>query len=204
MVAKGVEPPQTARDEAKQLIEKEAERQRRVQAKLKADRRAKLEAEQAERERREKLRLEEEEAARLKAQREAEEAEELRRQKEAQEREKVLQKAEDAARLKKREHEARNAHASPPTSPLRHRGLSLFGRRRKDDVLASPESPADSGRPRQTSDSNNRDLSTIRPGGGGAVLGIDAPISAINAGDRVSLVGLVCPHHATLILGSEG
>jgi hypothetical protein len=174
------------------LIEKEAERQRRLQERLKAEKRAKLEAaqaEQAERDGREKLRIEEEAAAAaalIKAQREAEETENLRRQKEEQDRGRRLQKAESATRLKKKEDEARNAK-SPPTSPLRHGGgLRLFGRRQKDDAVASPQNPANSARPRQISDGNNRDLSTIRPGGGGAVLGIDAPKSAINAGDRVS------------------
>ncbi|KAF2179865.1 hypothetical protein K469DRAFT_594470 [Zopfia rhizophila CBS 207.26] len=204
MAKGGGEPSQAARDEAKQLIQHEAERQRRMHEKLKAERRAKLEAAQAERERQEKLRTEEEEAERLKAQREAEEADQLRREKEEQERGKRLQKAESASRLKRREEEERKAKyeeaakrtqksqaSSPPVSPPRHNGggFGLF-RRRKDDWPGSLEGPANTGRPRQaTSSSNeNREYDTIRPGGGGAVLGIDAPISAVNAGDRRVMV----------------
>ncbi|KAF2267261.1 hypothetical protein CC78DRAFT_541912 [Lojkania enalia] len=207
LVAKGGrEPPQSARDEAKQLIQGEAERQRRVQEKLRAEKRAKLEAEQAERERQEKLRNEE--AEQLKVQQEAEEAEKLRQQKAEQERGKKLQKAESAARLrKKREEEeeeeeeeerrakyeeaARKAQTSPPTSPPKQGGGFGLFKRRKDEAPVSPGSPpsANVGRPRQTSNGNgNRDLDTIRPGGGGAVLGIDAPISAVNAGDRRVMV----------------
>jgi hypothetical protein len=62
LVSKGHrEPSQTARDEAKQLMEKEAERQRRMQEKLRAEKKARLEAEVAERERVERERREEEE-----------------------------------------------------------------------------------------------------------------------------------------------
>ncbi|KAF2111224.1 hypothetical protein BDV96DRAFT_614963 [Lophiotrema nucula] len=193
----GREPSRTAREEAKQVMQVEAERQRRMQEKSKAEKQAKLEAEQAERERQEKLKREEEEAERLRAQREADEAELQRQQKLEQERGKRLQKAESASRLKRREEEERKARheeaarkaaqASPPVSPPKHGGG--FGRfmRRKDDEPASPESHANAGRPRQTSN-GNRDLDTIRPGGGGAVLGIDAPVSAVNAGDRRVMV----------------
>ncbi|KAF2467843.1 uncharacterized protein BDR25DRAFT_335698 [Lindgomyces ingoldianus] len=194
--ARGYGPSQAARDEAKQLMQAEAERHRRMQEKLKAEKRARLEAEEAERARLERLRKEEEEAERLRAQREAEEAEQLRRQKEEQDRGKRLQKAESASRLKKREEEERKAKyeeaarktpASPPVSPPRHGGGFGLFKRRKDDAPGSPESPAKTGRPRQTSN-GNREHDTIRPGGGGAVLGIDAPISAVNAGDRRVMV----------------
>lgn len=191
------EPSQTSRIEAKQLLEREAERHRRIKEKQKADKQAKLEAEQVERDREEELRREAEEAEQLRTRRALEEAEELRRQKEEKERGKRLhktEKAENAALLKRREdearkakheEEARKAQASPPTSPPRHPGgFGLFNRRRKDDAPISPERPV-TARPRQTSNGNNRELDTIRPGGGGAVLGIDAPISAVNAGDRV-------------------
>ncbi|KAF2021123.1 hypothetical protein BU24DRAFT_416789 [Aaosphaeria arxii CBS 175.79] len=189
------------------VLQEEAERQRRVQEKLKAERRAKQEAEEAERKRQEQLRREEEEdAERQRAQKEAEEAERVRRAREEQERGKRLQKAESAARLKRREEEqareaarakaaqalTANSSSSPPSSPPRQGGgFGMFHRRRKDDLPASSESsPSGGGRPRQTSDGKDRDLDTIRPGGGGAVLGIDAPISAVNAGDR--RVMIVC------------
>ncbi|KAF2728240.1 hypothetical protein EJ04DRAFT_516756 [Polyplosphaeria fusca] len=202
LVAKGArEPPQSARDEAKRLMQKEAERQRYMQEKLRTEKEAKLAAERAEqekakREREEKLQREEDEAERLRAQREADEAEQERQRKQELERGKRLQKAESAARLKQRhederkakaEEAARTAPASPPTSPPKHGGAFGLFKRRKDDAPASPESPANGGRPRQTSN-GNRDLDTIRPGGGGAVLGIDAPISAVNAGDRRVMV----------------
>lgn len=186
---------QNAQDEAKRLLDWDKERQRRIQEQQKAEKRARLEAEEkAEGERQENLRREKEEqeqaeAERLRAQRDAEEAEQLRRQQEEQERGRRLQKAESAARLKKREEEARKAQvALPPTSPPRHGGgFGLFHRKRKDDVPNSPPRPVDAGRPRQTSNGQQRDLDNIRIGGGGAVLGIDAPVSAVNAGDRVCI-----------------
>jgi hypothetical protein len=195
------EPSPAARGEAKIGLEEEEERQRRAREKIKAEKRSKIEAAQAEveREKREKARIErkekaaaaataDEEAERLRVKQEAEEK--LRRQKEEQERGLRLQKSGTSARLKKKEVEedGPTAHQvrSPPTSPRRHGGgIGLFSRKQKDDVSTSPESAANAGRPRQTSDGVNRDISTIRPGGGGAVLGIDAPKSAINAGDRV-------------------
>ncbi|ORY19285.1 hypothetical protein BCR34DRAFT_472248 [Clohesyomyces aquaticus] len=187
-------PSQQARDKAKQLMQAEAERQKKLQEKLRAEKRARLEAEEAERARREHLRKEAEEAERRRAQREAEEAEQLRREKDEQERGKRLQKGESAHRLKKREDEERKARqeeaarkqpTSPPVSPPRHGGGFGIFKRRKDDGPGSPESPANAnaGKPPPTSH-GNRELDTIRPGGGGAVLGIDAPISAVNAGDR--------------------
>ncbi|KAF2871346.1 hypothetical protein BDV95DRAFT_595194 [Massariosphaeria phaeospora] len=188
------EPGQTARDEAKQLMRDEAERQQRMQETLRAEKRFRLEAEQAERDRQERLRSEDE-AARSRA--EGEEAEEARRQKEEDERGKRLRKAATTKMLQQRDDEqrrarydqaARKAQTSPPVSPPKHGGAfgGLF-RRRKDDAPSSPESPADAAKSRQTSN-EKRDLETIRPGGGGAVLGIDAPISASNAGDRRVMV----------------
>jgi hypothetical protein len=179
------EPPQGAREEAKQLLQAEAERHKRLHEKQKAGKRAILEAEQAHKNKEEKLRGEEEaEAQRLNVQREADEAEQVRRQKEEQERGKRLQKAESAAHLNKREEEARKGQSLPPTSPPRQGGgFGIFTRKRRETAPSAPD--ANIGRPRQTSNGNNRDLDTIKPGGGGAVLGIDAPISAVNAGDRV-------------------
>ena len=200
LVAKGGrEPSRTARDEAKQVLQDEAERQRRIHEKQKAEKRAKLEAaEQARREKEEQLRREKEEeeearvraeqdaqeAQRLHAQREAEEAEQLRRQQEEQERGKRLQKAESAAHLRKREEAARKAPDPEPTSPPK---MPFFSRRRAENAPTAARSPPSRSTPRQTSNGSQPDLETIRPGGGGAVLGVDAPISAVNAGDRVRL-----------------
>ncbi|KAL5386438.1 hypothetical protein DPSP01_004163 [Paraphaeosphaeria sporulosa] len=189
--------PRTARDEAKQLMQDEADRQRRMREQIEAEKRAKAKAEQAEREREEQQRIAAEEAERLRSQEEAHAAEQLRRQKEDKDRGKRLQKAESTKRLQEREEAERRARieeaartvpVSPPTSPPRHGGrFGIFGRRR--DNSAASQSPPSTARPSHTSH-ENRDMETIRPGGGGAVLGIDAPISAVNAGDR--RVSILC------------
>lgn len=164
--------------------------------------REKLEAEKREREReKEKARVEAErerereaqlarEAEELEARRRLEEeraAEELRRQREEQERGKRLQKVESAKRQAEREEAGRRARAQAeaPVSPPRHGRFGLFGRRR--DNSGASQSPPQTAKPSVgvSSSVENRDMDTIRPGGGGAVLGIDAPISAVNAGDRV-------------------
>lgn len=191
----GRERAQHAREEAKQLLQEEAERQRRMQERQRAERRAHQEAEE-ERARQEKARKEQEEAERARAQREAAEAEQLRRQREQQQREeqergKRLHKAESAAHQQRREEEERKLrqrnHVTPPTSPPRFGGL--FHRKRKDDAPMSPERHVEPvalvNKIPQASNERERDLENIRIGGGGAVLGIDAPISAVNAGDRV-------------------
>lgn len=169
-----------------------------MKEKMEAEKQAKLKAEQeeqAERERQEQLRKEEEEEAeRQRLEKEAEEAEQVRRQKEDKEQRKRLQKAESAKRQQEREEAerkvrieeaARKAHSSPPVSPPKQGGrFGIFGRRREGST-ASPESPSNSVKQATTSHAN-RDMDNIISGGGGAVLGIDAPISAVNAGDRVS------------------
>lgn len=187
--------PRTARDEAKQLMQDEPDRHRRMRDKIEAEKRAKLKADQAERDRQDQQRREAEELDRLRAQEEAEAAEELRRQREEKERGKRLQKAESAKRQQEREEAERRARidepsrrnqppSSPPTSPPRQPGrFGLFSRRR--DNSEASQSPPSTARPPLPSHDSSRDMDTIRPGGGGAVLGIDAPISAVNAGDRV-------------------
>ncbi|KAJ4293344.1 hypothetical protein N0V90_008626 [Kalmusia sp. IMI 367209] len=192
--------PRTARDEAKQIMQDEAERQKRMREKIEAEKHAKLKAERAERERKEdEHRRELEEAERQRSQKEAEEAEQLqqlRRQKEEKERGKRLQKAEtvkrlqeieDAERRARIEEATRKAQVTPPVSPPRQGGRFGIFSRRKDSSATSQGSPANSPRPPKTSH-ENKDMDTIRPGGGGAVLGIDAPISAVNAGDRTFLL----------------
>jgi multidrug efflux pump subunit AcrA (membrane-fusion protein) len=171
-------------------MQDEHERQRRLREKLEAGKREERKAE----EERQELQRIRDEAERLRLQKEAIEAESLRRQQEEAEKEKErgkrLQKQESAKRLQERDEaerrarveEANRARASPSTSPPRHGGFNPF-RRRRD----GPSSPGALPSPQalQTGHSN-REMDTIRPGGGGAVLGIDAPLSAVNAGGRVS------------------
>ncbi|KAF1941196.1 hypothetical protein EJ02DRAFT_435009 [Clathrospora elynae] len=200
-------------DSARDIMQRERERQLQLKKKYDADAREKRQAKQAELDRLERLRQEEEEAAQLQAQREAEEAEALRRQKEEirteQDRGKRLRKAETHKVLQQREEELRRAKAdererpakheererktpssSPPVSPPRHDvGFGLF-KRRKDDVLGVEAPIIQPSPPRVNHNLGDREPDTIRPGGGGAVLGIDAPTSAVNAGDR--RVTVVC------------
>jgi hypothetical protein len=209
---------QQKHDDPRVLLQRERERQRLMKERLEAEAHAEKEAKRAEVERQEMLRLEQEEAARLQAQREAEEAEALRRQKEEQKAEKergkrlrkaetqqvVQQRAEEERRAKLEEKERkaqlndkpRTSHStsstSSPMSPPRHDGGFGIFKRRKDEGL-SLEEAREQARPRtarQTS-GDDRDLDTIRPGGGGAVLGIDAPTSAVNGGDRVRMMAVV-------------
>jgi hypothetical protein len=181
---------------------------------LEADARARRQARQAEMERAELLHREEEEAARLKAQQEAEEAEALRRQHEQlraeQQRGKRLQKAESEkvhqqreddirkAKLEEKERQATLARleeksrkapsSSPSVSPARRQevGFGMF-KRRRDDALGIEAPLQISSPPRLDLSLGDREEETIRPGGGGVVLGIDAPTSAVNAGDRVRI-----------------
>ncbi|KAF2196521.1 hypothetical protein GQ43DRAFT_404933 [Delitschia confertaspora ATCC 74209] len=195
------EPPQSALGEAKRLMEDEAERQKRLQDKMKAEKRAKLEAAEAGRER---LRrdAEAQEAERVRVQRETEAARRLRDEKEPTELRQRLQETESSSRLRKREEGDREAIderaaqrianeqtvASPPNPLPRHGPTFGFFRRRKaDEPLSSPANPIQNMRPGQISQGQNA-ADTIRPGGGGAIPGIDAPISAVNAGDRRVMV----------------
>jgi hypothetical protein len=199
-------------DSARDILQKEKERQRQLREQYEADARAKRQARQAEMDRAELLRQEVEEAERLKAQQEAEDAEALRRHNEQlraeqhrgkrlqkAESEKVHQQREDEIRQAKLEERARQAtlakleeksrkppSASPPVSPPRRQevGFGMF-KRRKDDVLGIEAPVQQSSPPRLNLSLGDPEEDTIRPGGGGVVLGIDAPTSAVNAGDRV-------------------
>jgi hypothetical protein len=200
---------------ARDILQRERERQRLLKEKYEAEARTQREAKQAEIDRLERLRREEEEAALEKARQEAQQAEALRaleaESKAEKERGKRLRKAEAQKVLQRRDEEARSAKreqdehrakleaersrrvasASPPVSPPRHEvNLGVF-KRRKDDGL-SHGAPAEPARAPQLSlNLGDREEETIRPGGGGIVLGIDAPTSAVNAGDRVCLLLLV-------------
>jgi len=208
-------------DSAREVLQREKERQRQLKEKYEAEARAQKQAKQAELDRIERMRHEEEEAARLDAQREMEEAEALRRQREEQkaeqergrrlqkaENQKVLQQREEGVRkakleekerqatLAKLEQKARKApSSSPPVSPPRQQetGFGMF-KRRKDEALGL-DAPVQQPTAPQLS-LNLGEEETIRPGGGGVVLGIDAPTSAVNAGDRVC-TSFIKHEHAT-------
>ena len=208
-------------DSAREVLQREKERQRQLKEKYEAEARAQKQAKQAELDRIERMRHEEEEAARLDAQREMEEAEALRRQREEQkaeqergrrlqkaENQKVLQQREEGVRkakveekerqatLAKLEQKARKApSSSPPVSPPRQQetGFGMF-KRRKDEALGL-DAPVQQPTAPQLS-LNLGEEETIRPGGGGVVLGIDAPTSAVNAGDRVC-TSFIKREHAT-------
>ncbi len=202
-----------ADNEARQIMQKERERQRLLREKYEAEAAARREARRLEMESLEKQQIEEAEAARLKAQQEAEEAEALRRQKAEQkaeqERGKRLRKAESQKMIEQREEETRKAKlreeemrkakleekqrnaqiSSPSTSPPRQdTSHGLFKRRKDESPRAEEPVPVKvSSPPRLSLGLNDREAETIRPGGKGAVLGIDAPSSAVNAGDRVCI-----------------
>lgn len=199
-------------DSAREVLEKEKQRQRQMKERHDAEARARRQAQQAELDRADKLRQEAEEAARLQKQqqqqqREFEEAEALRRQrieqKAEQERGRRLQKAgprktsqnkdehQRQAVLAKLEERSQKPPASPNAiSPPRQQevGFGMF-KRRKDEALGL-DAPAQLSAAPQLSLSLSHEEETIKPGGGGAVLGIDAPTSAVNAGDR--RVTVVC------------
>lgn len=178
-----------------------------MKEKYEAEARAQKAAKQAEIDRLEKQQQAEVEAARAKALADLEAADTLRKQQEAakaeKENRKRLQKAEELKVRQQREEEvriakqeekerkakleerARRVPISPPISPPRHDGgLGMF-KRRKDDGLAYEPPTKISSPPRLSLSLGDREEETIRPGGGGAVLGIDAPNSAVNAGERV-------------------
>ncbi|CAA9963078.1 hypothetical protein PTT_15102 [Pyrenophora teres f. teres 0-1] len=197
--------PLSGDDRARDILQKEKERQRQLKDKYDAEARAKRRAKQAELDKIEKLRQEEEDAAREKEQREIEEAEALRRQNEElkaeQERGKRLQKAEPQKLVRQREEGIRKAKqeersfkshsSSPPASPPRQQeiGFGMF-KRRKDPALGIDAPARPLGPPQMALSRSSQEEETIRPGGGGVVKGIDAPTSAVNAGDR--RVTVVC------------
>lgn len=190
--------------EAEARVQKEAKRaelERLDQLRLEEEEAARLQAERAA-----------EEAEALRLQREEEKAEKERgkklrkveaqmmvEQRKLEERRAKLEK-ENRARLEEKSRTFQSqSSGSPPVSPPRHEGLGLFKRRKDEGLSLSSEERPTTVRPqtarqpssndtrprtaRQTSSSNQPDV--ILSGGGGAVLGIDAPTSAVNGGDRV-------------------
>ncbi|KAF3045891.1 hypothetical protein E8E12_004930 [Didymella heteroderae] len=126
------------------------------------------------------------------------EAQKMIEQKKDEERRAKLEKENRARLAEKSRTFLSQSSGSPPASPPRHEGFGLF-KRRKDEGLSisSEERPATSARPRtathNSSDqrsktdrqpSGTKEPDVILTGGGGAVLGIDAPTSAVNGGER--------------------
>jgi hypothetical protein len=132
-------------------------------------------------------------------QRREEEARQARREEDAhrakvEEARQARRKDEDR-RAKLEEERARKApSSSPPVSPPRQdNNFGLFKRRKDDGLTPETQStPMETSKPPQLSlQLGDRPAEVIKPGGGGIVLGIDAPTSAVNAGDRVSSFSLV-------------
>lgn len=221
-----VRPPATtdARAEARQLMKSEAERQERMQAKIRADRKAQLEAQEAERRRQweeeqaERQRMEAEELE----QRQRLEAEALTRKRRDREEElawRQRQREDEARRAWKEEEEQRMAgnrlkkkgSAGERLEDVRHGGTpqvvpvtpqkstsGLFGmfKKRNNEARKSKElliGPAFDKSPT----SPDEKATFIKQGGGGVVPGTDAPISAVNAGDR--RVKVECNNSAILL-----
>lgn len=184
-----------AKREAKQaeLDRQEALRREEEEA---AYRQAQREAEEAEalRRQKEELRAEHERGKRLRkaeAQKVVQQREDDARKLKEAERERRARADEDKIRKALMEVERpKQVHSSPPVSPPRHEANYGLFKRRKDDGLTQEAPVAPSRAPQLTLNLGEREPETIRPGGGGVVLGIDAPTSAVNAGDRVRLTKL--------------
>ncbi|OJD33513.1 pleckstrin-like protein [Diplodia corticola] len=196
--------PTRAREEARRLLEGESQRQARMNAQLKAEKRAKLE--EAERQR---AQLEAEESERRNAERvrqyQEKRAEDLRVRQETARAQAAQARQEEDDRVRAAERErprtgktsgAGSESDAPqvphsPESPSSFRKkdrLAGLLRRRKDDHqpdVAFIPAP----KPRQVSNNDNSNSDAyIKAGGGGVVPGIDAPVSAVNAGDRRVMV----------------
>jgi hypothetical protein len=179
-----------AKREAKQAEIDRLERLR-IEEEEAAARKAQQDAEAAEalRLQKEEQRAEQERGKRLRkaeAQKVVQQREDEARRVRQEERER---KAKQEERERKARHEQEKARqvpsSSPPVSPPRHDANFGLFKRRKDDGL-TPDAQAETSRgPKLSLHLGDRESETIRPGGGGAVLGIDAPTSAVNAGDRV-------------------
>ncbi|KAF3009516.1 hypothetical protein E8E13_004276 [Curvularia kusanoi] len=128
------------------------------------------------------------------------EAQKMIDQRKEEERRAKLEK-ENKARLEEKSRVFQSqSSGSPPVSPPRHEGFGLFKRRKDEGLSMSSEERPTTSRPRTarqnsatTQDSQpraarqvsgNNQPDAILLGGGGAVLGIDAPTSAVNGGER--------------------
>lgn len=95
------------------------------------------------------------------------------------------QKRRELERLEKELSKATPVASSPPPSHPKNALSAAFSRRRKRPVTPPPSSESNhktSSHQRETAGVNG-----IKPGGRGVVPGIDAPRSAVNSGERVSL-----------------
>ncbi|KAH7054291.1 hypothetical protein B0J12DRAFT_570417 [Macrophomina phaseolina] len=199
----GSDSPSRAREEARRLLEGETQRQARMNAQLKAEKRAKIEeaekqrtrqaAEEAERRNAERIRqYQEKRAEDLRARQEAARAHAARaRQEEEEEKQRAIER--ERPRTAKTAPASSESDAPPvppspqsPASSRKKERLAGFLRRRRDEQQPDGEFiPA--AKPRQVSHNDNPDA-YIKAGGGGVVPGIDAPVSAVNAGDRRVMV----------------
>ncbi|KAF2087576.1 hypothetical protein K490DRAFT_73530 [Saccharata proteae CBS 121410] len=193
------EPSLAAREEARMMLEGETDRQQRMKAKLDAEKQARLE-----------------ELERVRAAQQAQEAVEAERAQrdvrilqEKERRAEALRLRQEAAQAKateaRRQDEAVWAieRERPRTAKQRTNTQEDISPR----IPSVPDSPSTAARmkdklgflklrkeehhdvkPRQMSRDRVDDMQNIKQGGGGAVPGIDAPISAVNAGDRRVLV----------------
>ncbi|KAF4313541.1 Pleckstrin-like protein [Botryosphaeria dothidea] len=195
--------PSRAREEARRLLEGESQRQARINAQLKAEKRAKIEeaqkqrakqeADETERRNAERIRqYQEKRAEDLKARQEAARAQAARARQEEEEKQRAIER--DRPRTAKTatassESDAPLVPPSPqsPSSPRKKDRLAGLLRRRKEDQQAEAEFIA-APKLRQVSNTDTNTDAYIKAGGGGVVPGIDAPISAVNAGDRRVMV----------------
>ncbi|KAL1645714.1 hypothetical protein SLS58_003598 [Diplodia intermedia] len=196
--------PTRAREEARRLLEGESQRQARMNAQLKAEKRAKIEeaerqraqheAEETERRNAERIRqYQEKRAEDLRVRQEAARAQAAQARQEEDDRPRVVDR--DRPRTAKTSGAGSESDAPPvplspesPSSSRRKDRLTGLLRRRKDDQQPDlPFIPAP--KPRQVSNQDKKNCDAfIKAGGGGVVPGIDAPVSAVNTGDRRVMV----------------
>ncbi|KAK8173482.1 hypothetical protein IWX90DRAFT_143075 [Phyllosticta citrichinensis] len=188
---------EAAREEAMRMLEGGGP----SPATLKAEKRAKLEeaerlkakqiADEHKRRKAERIRkynekqAEDLRAQELRARQDAIRAEALRAQQEEEARREEMERE---PRPTPRNPLARHSHSPPSTSPDSSQKRERLGllRKRRDDSPPQPVEPPSAPRSRQVS--NERADPTIKPGGGGVVPGTDAPVSAVNSGDRRVMV----------------
>lgn len=159
-------------------------------ARLQAERVA--EAAEALRQQREEEKAEKERGKKLRKA----EAQKMVDQRKDEERRAKLEK-ENRARLEEKSRTFQSqSSGSPPVLSPRQEGFGLFKRRKDDGLSLSSEERPTTARPRTARQDSSNQQSDTRPrtaaqpdailsGGGGAVLGIDAPTSAVNGGERV-------------------
>ncbi|KAL1387286.1 hypothetical protein HDK64DRAFT_132997 [Phyllosticta capitalensis] len=191
---------EAAREEAMRMLEGDSSPAT-SHAQLKAEKRAKLEeaerlkakqiAEEHERRKAERIRkyhekkAEELRAQELKARQEAIRAEALRAQQEEEQRQEEMERE----RWPTPKNAQRYSHSPPSPSPDSGQKRERLGllRKRRDESPPQPVQVPEAPRSRQVSN-EPADPVTIKPGGGGVVPGLDAPVSAVNSGDRRVMV----------------